>query len=443
MQKLIRAVEKYHQLILDSEQYLWKHPETGFKEYKSSQYMQENFEKLGYELTLAGDIPGFYTVVDTGVPGPTVLILGELDSVLCPEHPDCDPVTGAVHACGHHAQGAALLGIAGALKEPGVLDGLCGRIKLCAVPAEELLEIEFRGELKEKGVIRYFGGKGEFLSRGYFDDVDLAFMVHSSNEFKVDNGMNGCMAKKITYKGKASHAGAGPHLGINALYAASAGLNAINAIRETFQEKDLVRVHPIMTEGGAIVNAIPGSSTLESFVRAKSMDAMVATNKKVNCALVGAALSMGANVDIDDFPGYAPVVQNPELRRVAKEAADLVIPDRGFQCLDYTSTGSSDIGDLSTVMPIVQTYSGGAIGNMHGSDFRIVDPEAACVDSAKWQLAMLYLLLKDNGARAKKIVEEYEPIFKGKEGYMKYMDALIDSGDRIEYTEDGNAKVRL
>ncbi len=443
MQKLTQAVEKYRQLILDSERYLWKNPETGFKEYKSSKYMQENFEKLGYELNLAEDIPGFYTVVDTGRPGPTVMILAELDSVICPQHPDCDPETGAVHACGHHAQGATLLGLAGALKEPGVLDGLCGRIKLCAVPAEELLEIEFRGDLKAKGVIRYFGGKGEFLSRGYFDDVDLAFMVHVNAEFMVDNGMDGCMAKKITYKGKASHAGGGPHLGINALYAASAGLNAINAIRETFQEKDLIRVHPIMTEGGVMVNAIPGSATLESFVRSKSFDAMVSANKKVNRALTGAALSMGANVDITDFPGYAPVVQNPELRQVAKEAADMVIPERGFQCRDYVSTGSSDIGDLSTVMPIVHVYAGGATGTMHGSDFRITDPEAACVDSAKWQLTMLYLLLKKDGERAKKIVDEYTPIFSGKYGYISYMDALMDSGDRIEYTEDGNAKVRL
>ncbi len=443
MQNIIRAVEKYRQLILDSERYLWKNPETGFKEYKSSKYMQENFEKMGYELTLAEDIPGFYTVVDTGRPGPTVMILAELDSVICPQHPDCDPETGAVHACGHHTQGATLLGIAGALKEPGVLDNLCGRIKLCVVPAEELLEIEFRGELKKQGVIRYFGGKGEFLSRGYFDDVDLAFMVHASLDCHTDLGMVGCMAKKITYKGKASHAGGGPHLGINALYAASAGLNAINAIRETFQEKDLIRVHPIMTEGGVMVNAIPGSSTLESFVRAKSLDAMVSTNKKVNRALVGAALSMGANIDITDFPGYAPVVQNPELRQVAKEAADLVIPEQNFHCYDHVSTGSSDMGDLSTVMPIVHLYSGGAVGTMHGSDFRIADPIAACVDSAKWQLTMLYLLLKKDGERAQKIVEEYTPLFDGKYGYISTMDALMDTGDRIEYTEDGNAKVRL
>ncbi len=129
MQKLLNAVDKYRKLILDSERYIWNNPETGYKEVKTSKYMQETFEDLGYDLTLAGDIPGFYTVVDTGRPGPTVLIMGELDSIICPQHPECDRETGAVHSCGHNAQCAALVGIVAALKEPGVLDDLCGRIE--------------------------------------------------------------------------------------------------------------------------------------------------------------------------------------------------------------------------------------------------------------------------------------------------------------------------
>jgi len=443
MQKLLKAVDKHEQLILDTERYIWKNPETGYKEYKTSKYMQETFESLGYELTLAGDIPGFYTVVDTGRPGPTVLVMGELDSIICPQHPECDPQTGAVHSCGHNAQCAGLVGIAAALKEPGVLDDLCGRIKLCAVPAEELLEIEYRSELKKKGIIKYFGGKGEFLARGYFDDVDLGFMVHTGGDFGVRNGMVGCMAKKITYKGKASHAGGSPWNGINALYAASNGLNAINAIRETFQEKDIIRVHPIMTEGGAMVNAIPGSATLESYIRGKTFEGIIEANKKVNRALIGAALSLGANVDITDFPGYAPVINDKNLIEVTKEAVELGLPHREFKYFDVTSSGSSDIGDLCTVMPIVHPNAPGMTGTGHGSDYYITDPYTACVESAKMQLAMLYILLKDNAQRAKKVVEEYVPMFNGKEGYMEYMDSLMDSGDRIDYCDGENVKVRL
>ena len=103
MQNLIKAVDKHKQLILDAERYIWKNPETGYKEYKTSAYLAEKFVSLGYELTYADGITGFYTVLDTGKKGPTVLILGELDSIICPSHPESNPETGAVHSCGHNA----------------------------------------------------------------------------------------------------------------------------------------------------------------------------------------------------------------------------------------------------------------------------------------------------------------------------------------------------
>ena len=238
MKKLIAAVEKHRDLIFEAERHIWENPETGYKEFKTDEYLAKGFENLGYEITRAEGITGFYTVIDTTRPGPEVLILAELDSVICPSHPDADKVTGAVHACGHHAQCAALLGIAAALKEPGALQEMCGRIRLCAVPAEELLEIEYRTKLKEEGKIKYFGGKTEFLSRGYFDGVDLAFMVHTSSKFLLNGGMVGCLAKKIVYKGVSAHAGGSPWSGVNALYAANCGINAVNAIRETFKDSE-------------------------------------------------------------------------------------------------------------------------------------------------------------------------------------------------------------
>lgn len=443
MKDLQKAVEKHQKLILDAERWLWAHPETGYKEWESAKYMTEAFESFGYELTLAGDIPGFYTVIDTGRPGPNVLILAELDSVICPTHPEANPETGAVHSCGHHAQGAALIGIAAALSEPGILDKFCGKIMLCSVPAEELLEIEFRAGLKEKGIIKYFGGKPEFMRRGYFDDIDVAFMVHTSTKFWVRAGSVGCMAKKVTYKGKASHAGGSPHLGKNALYAAMNGLNAINSIRETFQEKDIIRVHPIITDGGQMVNAIPATATIESYVRGATFDGIKSANKRVNQALCGAALSLNNNVDITDFPGYAPLINNEEMIDVATEAAKLMIPHQNFERDYQIGSGSTDMGDLSAVMPVVHPYSGGRVGTSHGADNYTVDPVASCVDGAKWQLGMLYLLCENGGERAFNIKKNYKAPFASIPEYLEFMDTLDDSGDRIEYHDDGTATVRL
>ena len=98
MQNIAKAVDKHRKLILDAERYMWANPETGYKEFKTSAYMAEQFEKLGYQLTYAEGITGFTTEIDTGREGPTLLIMAELDSIICPSRPECNPETGAVHS---------------------------------------------------------------------------------------------------------------------------------------------------------------------------------------------------------------------------------------------------------------------------------------------------------------------------------------------------------
>ena len=437
-----RAVDSYRDTILEALAYIGDHPETGYREVKTSAYLEEKFIALGYDLIKPEGITGFCTVVDTGREGPEVLVLAELDSIICPAHPKADPVTGAAHSCGHHAQCAALLGIAAALRDPDVLAPLSGRIRLCAVPAEELLEIGYRRSLQAEGRIRYLGGKSEFLSRGLFDGVDMALMVHTSRDFRSMLGSVGCLAKNVIYKGVASHAGGSPWNGRNALYAATCGLNAVNAIRESFMDQDLIRVHPIMTGGGDMVNAIPATATLESYVRGRTYEAIVNANRRVNQALIGAALSIDTNVDIVDIPGYAPLVNAPDMITLAKEAADAMIPEEGFELLNSYSTGSTDMGDLSCIMPVVHPYAGGAMGASHGNDYTIVDPDRACVKSAKWQLMMLSLLLENGAARARSILDGFVPQFASAEEFLAFQDSLCASGDRIRY-ESGRAEVTL
>lgn len=442
MDKIISTVNKYRNLILETEEFVWEHAETGYKEFETSNFLAKQFEKLGYKLNYADGITGFYTRIETGKVGPEILILAELDSIICQTHKSANSTTGAVHSCGHNAQCAALVGIAAALTEPEIKEKLCGNIRLCVVPAEELLEIEYRKKLKEQGIIKYFGGKCEFLHRGYFDGVDIAFMVHTSSYFHVMKGGVGCLVKNVIYKGVASHAGGSPWNGKNALYAATCGINAVNAIRETFKESDIIRFHPIITNGGQMVNAIPETATIETYVRGSSFEAISFNNKRINQALIGAAYSLDNNIEIIDIPGYSPLVNDENMVMLTKEAADLVIPHRNFEISSNISSGSTDMGDLSCIMPVVHPYVGGARGKVHGNDYEIYDKEAACIDSAKMQLTMLNLLLKDNAERAYKIIKEFKPRFKSKEDFLAFQDSLNVSGDRITYREDGNAEIK-
>ncbi|MCK9479114.1 MAG: amidohydrolase [Firmicutes bacterium] len=433
------GVKKHTDLILEAEQYIWKNPETGYKEWKTSKYMENIFEKLGYSLTRAGDIPGFYTDIDTNRPGPKILILGELDSLICGDHPDADPATGAVHCCGHNAQCAALVGIAAVLKEKGVLNNLCGSIRLCAVPAEEGIEISYRDGLINQGVISYFSGKPEFLHRGYFDGADIAFMIHTTagKNALIKAGSVGNIRKAVRYKGVSAHAGGSPHAGVNALYAATLGLQAINSIRETFREKDLIRVHPIITKGGEAVNAIPADVTIESYVRGKTFDAFENANKRVNRALIGAAVSMGANVDISDKTGYYPLQNDKNLMDITKSAMEYVMGKERVTLTDSVDTGSTDMGDLSAIMPVIHPYMPGAIGESHGKDYAIENKFLACVESARVQLVLLHMLLCDNASKAKQVLENKQVPFKSKEEYFAKLKTIETSGERIKYSKDG------
>ncbi len=438
--QLKEIVASQREVMFSAADYIWKHPETGYREWKTHAYLAEEFKKLGYELVEAGNIPGFYTDIDTGKPGPKLLIMGELDSLIVSTHPDCDPETGYVHACGHHCQVSALLGIAAALKQPGAMDSMSGSIRLMAVPAEELIEIGFREELRKQGVIKYFGGKVEFMHRGYMDGCDIALLVHTGGgdhpSIALTPGSNGCVTKNINFVGVSAHAGGSPHLGVNALYAASQAMNAANALRETFQEKDTIRFHPIITKGGGAVNVIPNDVRMESYVRGASLEAIKEANTKINRALAASAAAMGANVVLKDRPGYTPLENEEQLYDLTCEIVKQCFGEDAL-VKRGRSTGCTDMGDVSAVMPTVQPYASGACGVGHGSDYRIADPESALVMSAQYQVLMAEALLSNNAELGKKIIQNAKLRFSSMEEFFHAIDGLFLDKEAVKQNEDG------
>ena len=450
IQKIKAMVARHMDLILKAEKDLWKIPEVGYKEYKTDAYLKAAFRKLGYELTEADGITGFYTVLDTGKAGPTVLVLAELDALYCANHPDRDKKTNAVHACGHYAQCATILGIAAALKEKGALDDLSGRIKLCLVPAEEGIEIDYRTSLIKQGKISFASGKQEFLARGYFDDVDLAFMVHvgtaedtpESKLFRKYKGYNGVIRKIITIKGKAAHAGVCPYLGANALNASALAITAVNNLRETFRESDYVRFHPIITKGGDAVNAVPAEVVMQSYVRAATTGALDFANKKINRAISAAAAANGCSVVISDIAGSEPFHEDERLTDFYKEVCETI---GGKECIDDKSdvweACSTDMGDLAVNFPAIHPYSIGSIGAEHGSDYKIPDPEKVCGNSAVLQLGLLYCLLENGAEKAKEVKAGYHPVFPTIADYVSYKKTQTAERETVLNNADGSITI--
>ena len=439
-EQIVKNVDKYRQDILDAERWIWKHPEVGYTEWQTHAYLLEKFRSYGYDPIEAGNIPGFYVDLDTGRPGPCLAIMGELDALDIAAHPES--VNGMTHCCGHNCQCAEMVGIAAALSEPGALDGMSGRIRLMLVPAEEMIQLEFRKGLMEKGIIKYLGGKPEFMHRGYFDGVDLALMVHTDNnndyDFTCQDGFNGIIAKILTYKGRSSHAGGSPEDGINAQYAATVGLDGCNALRETFRDQDHIRFHPILKGVKSAVNIIPDEMRIESYTRGKGTEAIVSANKKLNRALAAGAVALGAQLHICDMPGYATEYHDHAFMDLCQKCCeDLSGKDKVKFDHSAWSTGSSDFGDLTMVMPGVQFYANGHTGLGHGIDFCVAEPERACVNPAKAELFIADALLSDGAAKAKEIVANYKAPFAGIREYLDFIDTLSMDKDVIHYTEKG------
>jgi amidohydrolase len=400
-----------------------RHPELGFKEFKTARLVEETLKALGLSPKTGLAITGVRAEARGAQDGPTFALLGELDGLVVAGHPVADPETGAAHACGHNAQVAGLLGAAMGLLDAKAFPHLAGRVVFFAVPAEEYGDVQWRVEQARAGKLEFLGGKPELMRLGHFDDVDLAMMIHTTPQPEmrkagVSASNNGCVVKTVRYIGRAAHAGGAPHMGINALYAANIGLAAINAVRETFRDEDSIRVHPIVTHGGSQVNVIPGEVRLETYVRGKSVEAILDANQRVDRALRAGALALGATVEIETLPGYLPLFNHAAMtERFVANAKTALGADQVTQT--GHRSGSTDMGDISHVMPTLHPYMGGASGSGHGADYAITDPRLAYVEPAK-QLAMMAVdMLADGAAGARQVLAAETPRMS-REGYLAF-----------------------
>lgn len=421
-----RAVDRRRKEIIAIGDRIWREPELGFKEFKTAALVKQTLAglKIPYKDGLA--VTGVRATLKGGrADGPVVAIIGEMDSVVLPEHPAADPKTGAVHACGHNAQIAGLLGAVMGLTGSGVMEHLRGKVAVLAVPAEEYLDIEYRRGLVNKGIIGLLGGKAELIRAGCFDDVDMAIMFHAGEASGVVSrtSMNGFVCKRISFRGRAAHAGLRPYQGINALNMAHLAMAGIHAQRETFRDEDAVRVHFIITRGGSALNIVPKEVCLEVQIRARTVEAITDAARKVDRAVKSGAMAMGGSVTIDSLPGYLPLVDHSGLAGmfINNAAAGGIAgePKR------YGHLGSStDMGDVSQIMPASHPGTGGAEGAPHTTQFRITDPDLAYVAPARILAMSVIDLLAHGAANARKILKGYTPCMTKKE-YLDFMKRMF------------------
>lgn len=323
-------------------QQVYDYAELGCEEYKSSRYLTEQLEKLGFTVTMP------YGGLDTafkaeyGSGHPKVAFLAEYDAL--PGYGENQDQNG--HACGHNWIAANAFGACAVLAQ--LKDHFQGTIVYMGCPAEEML-----------------GGKVNMVDAGCFDDIDAAMQIHISDgaDTKLGSQFLAIDSVEFTYHGVSSHAAGAPERGVNALDACYLMFNGVNALRQHTTPDS--RIHGIIVDGGLAPNVVPAHAMSKWFVRAADREYLNSlTEKVINCAR-GAALMTGATMEWRYFENSYDNLKPQQ-----------VLIQRFAECLTAANVenvrtemlppgGSSDVGNVSWVCPTVMCNMG--VGNTDGS----------------------------------------------------------------------------
>lgn len=306
-------------------------PEVSDFEYFASQTLSEQLKKEGFgiELPAAGHRTGFAATYKSNKPGPTVVFLAEYDAL-----------AGLGHGCGHNVFGATSSLAGAALKS--IVDQIGGEVRVYGTPGEE-------------------GGqngsaKGSFVKKGYLKDVDFALCVHpgSGSEDGLSTRNYACAPVDVEFWGKPAHAAGCPQDGINALDAQILTYAAIGVLRQ--QLTDRIRIHGVIVEGGTAPNVIPEYTKAKYYIRAADIDTLHELYEKVENIVKGSALQTGCT---SSMKLYQNLVENMVLTPSLDAIYEKYITELGNTVKhveDVVMPGSSDVGNISQVVPTIQPH---------------------------------------------------------------------------------------
>lgn len=330
------------------------HPEVSNYEFFSSKLLADHLAENGFRVDydVCGHRTGFAAYYQSLKQGPTIVYLAEFDAL-----------AGLGHGCGHNIFAASSTLAAVALKQ--VIDEIGGEVRVYGTPGEEG---------GENG-----SAKGSFVREGYFKDVDVAMCTHPGTDpynYPTCTTL-GCAPVDIEFWGKSSHAASAPEQGINALDSLIMVYNAINALRQQLPSD--VKIHGIITNGGKAPNSIPDYAAAKFYIRAASNPTLYETYAKVQRIVEGAALQTGAKGRMQQYQNVVEnTVTTPAFDQLFEEnlafyGAKFTIPDHPIVL------GSSDVGNVSQVVPTIQPMMGISVTAINGHSLEMVN--ASCSET--------------------------------------------------------------
>ena len=328
MEILNKLENKFSEIFEDLKElneYIYKNPELGRKEFKACEAHKNLLKKYGFEIeeNYIGIPTAYLAKYSSGKKGIKIGYLAEYDAL---------PEIG--HGCGHNILGTTSIGAGILLKE--YIDEFGGEVLIFGTPAEET-----------------FGAKVDMAEAGCFDDIDVAMISHPTGKNHEKSGTSQAMeALQFTFRGKTAHAAGDPYNGINALDGVIQFFNSVNALRQ--QTKTSARIHGIISNGGEAANIIPDLAVANFYIREATTKEMLKLRERVKNCAKGAALATGTSLEIENYEyTFKHLVTNEKLSSIYTKNLEL----QGIKDIPISDpTGSSDCGDVSHHCPTIHTY---------------------------------------------------------------------------------------
>ena len=390
--KIKQKVDMIDEDLINLSKNIHANPELSFQEFKAVGWLKDLMAQHNFKVeSPLGELATAFKARYTRLPGgPRVAFLAEYDAL-----------RGKGHACGHNIIAACAAGAAIGLS--AVLDQMPGEVILLGTPAEE-------------------GGGGKILliEAGEFAQLDYALMIHPGNSNIIGRGGLAATLVTVEFKGKAAHS-SGPERGINALQALIEVFKGIDSIRGSLRGD--VKINGIIKNGGEASNIIPDYASGEFTVRAATRDYLQQILARINDLVRAAELITGAKASISSSLIYAERYPNLVMAEKFKEnmaglGEQMCYPDPG------ESLGSSDIGNVSMVVPTIHSYlriTEKAISG-HTEEFAAAAissrAEEVIIKGAKGLALTGFDILREQGLRAA-IHREFNQVVPGREGASK------------------------
>ncbi|MEK6711952.1 MAG: amidohydrolase [Nitrospinota bacterium] len=364
------AAEALKPWLVETRRAIHMRPELGYEEHETSKRVAQALAEWGLEVRTGVAETGVVGVLRTGRPGPTLGIRADMDALPIEEANDApykSRTPGKMHACGHDAHTAMLLGAARLLAQnPRWLEGCGGNVKFIFQPAEE-------GRA---------GGR-RMVEEGVLEDprVDMAIAAHVLPALPVGTvGTRGgpvlAASDKfhITIRGKGSHA-AYPHQSRDPIVAAAHAITALQAIvSRNVDPFDAGVISVTRLEAGTAYNIIPDEVRLMGTMRTHREETRGAMKGRMEETLRGIALAFGAEAELEFVPGYPPLVNSAQATGLIERAAREALGEGKLVEMPL-SMGAEDFAYIARERPAamfrvgIRNEARGIVHSLHSSRF--------------------------------------------------------------------------